>query len=251
MRNVSSFREPGAARPRRGRVVQDGMTPFRSVASIVALVAATGLLVGVSSDASCADMIEWKGVRYEAANLEGAIHFLTRVGKANVPSCIDEDGAGCSVSRGATDERSVYRLPGVEPAVAVGARGPFGRTMYLAPGYFLQLPDHPLHIRVYGSSRRPNEQARWQCGAAIDLVGRVVNQTPGLGRTFNVRFEGDRVERQYGWTALFVDAYTTIRGFDRGGLPYIEEGDRLRATVRECTSGERYKVVAEMIDNAN
>jgi hypothetical protein len=40
-------------------------------------------------------------------------------------------------------------------------------------------------------------------------------------------------------------------GFDEFGLPRITEGDRIRATVRECTgSGQRYKVVAGAISNA-
>jgi hypothetical protein len=58
------------------------------------------------------------------------------------------------------------------------------------------------------------------------------------------------VRRQYGHTALFVDARTTISGFDEFELPRIVEGDRIRATVRECTaSGGRYKVVADAIAN--
>jgi hypothetical protein len=79
----------------------------------------------------------------------------------------------------------------------------------------------------------PNERAGWDCGPAIQVVG-VVVQTPGCGWVFEVRFEGDRVRRQSGYTAVFVDAQTLITRFERHGLPSIEEGDRLAATVREC-----------------
>jgi hypothetical protein len=47
---------------------------------------------------------------------------------------------------------------------------------------------------------------------------------------------------------LFTDALTRITGFDRNGIPYIRKGDRLRASVRECTTGEgTYKVVPDSI----
>jgi hypothetical protein len=75
-----------------------------------------------------------------------------------------------------------------------------------------------------------------------------VNETPGWGWFFQVRFEDERIKRDVGRTALFVDAQTNITGFDRDGLPHIVKGDRFRATVRECTaSGERYKVAADSI----
>lgn len=118
-------------------------------------------------------------------------------------------------------------------------------------GVLPQLPDHPLHEAAYGSPRRPNERAGWHCDDAIPGLVGTVTQTPGWGFIFGVRFDGDRVRRQYGRTAVFVDARTRIAGFDEFDLPRITEGDRIRATVRECTaSGRRYKVVADSISNA-
>jgi hypothetical protein len=50
---------------------------------------------------------------------------------------------------------------------------------------------------------------------------------------------------------VFVDTRTRITGFDRNGLPYIEEDDHIQAAVQECTTGEtQYKVVADTITPA-
>jgi hypothetical protein len=112
------------------------------------------------------------------------------------------------------------------------------------------LPDHPLHDEIYGSARRPNERVGWVCGAPITLTGTVVNP-PSFGGLFSVRFKGEEVRRQDGWTAVSVDTRTRVIGFDRNGLPYLEEGDRIEAAARECTTGEtQYKVVADRIASA-
>jgi hypothetical protein len=108
-----------------------------------------------------------------------------------------------------------------------------------------------LHEAAFGSPRRPNERAGWRCGALLPGLVGVVTTTPGWGSIFRVRFEDERVRRDEGETSVFVDARTEITGFDEDGLPRIVAGDRIRATVRECTaSGGRYKVVADSIMNA-
>ena len=206
-----------------------------------------GLLVGLAGATSCPLLIEWNGVRYDGGNFEQRVAFGAPAGEAIVPPC-GEEGAGCRAAEG--DEVRVFRLPGVDPHVAVGARSPFGREVYLAAGFFPELPDHPLHEAAYGSARRPNERRGWRCDEPIAGVVGTATLTPGWGWVFAVRFEGDQVRRHQGRTVLFVDVQTTITGFDEYGLPRIVEGDRIRATVRECTSGQRYKVVADTISNA-
>ena len=113
-----------------------------------------------------------------------------------------------------------------------------------ADGFFPQLPDHPLHADIYGSLKRPNERGgAWRCGGPIDdLTGQIV----GSGTRPRARFEGDVVRRDAGATPLFVNAQTVIEGFDQFGLPRLLEGDRIQATVRECSaSGGRLKVVPD------
>lgn len=223
---------------------------LRFAVGITSVLAVSGLLVSVAS-ASCARLLFWDGVRYDGTgrNFAKQVRFGGQVGEALNPPCNDTGGSSEPGCEGEVGEAvPVFRLAGIDPEVAVGARH-YEREVYLAAGYFTELPDHPLHIAIFKSPWLPNERAGWRCGPPIlDLPGAVVNQTPGAGWVFQVRFEGDRVRREVGRTALFVDARTRIDGFDRNGLPYIEEGDRLRATVRECTaSGGRYKVVADTI----
>jgi hypothetical protein len=221
------------------------MGPPRFVLCLTAMLAGCGLIVGPAT-ASCVYGIEWNGLFYEAGNFERPVTLGPSLGEATVPPCEDQGAPGCHHPKG--EAVTIYRLPGINPHVAFGGRSPGGREVFLAPGFFPQLPDHPLHEAAYGRAGRPNERTGWRCGAAIpDLVG-TVTETPGWGRAFGVRFEGGRVRRQSDRTAVFVDARTSITGFDAFGLPHITGGDRLRATVRECSaSGQRYKVVADSI----
>jgi hypothetical protein len=226
------------------------MGPRRFVIVLAGLLSACGLVVGPASG-SCAFLIEWNGVPYSEPNIEQTPAFGQPLGEGTVPACDDTGSSGCSRLDDADDESiAIYRLRGIDPHVAFGAVTPSGdRQPFLASGFLTALPSHPLHRAIYGSPNRPSERsAPWSCGDPIpDLPGTVVHE-PGSG-VFAVRFQGDRVRRQYGYTAVAIDAKTTVTGFDEYGLPHIRKGDTLRATVRECTaSGERYQVVADSIE---
>jgi hypothetical protein len=228
------------------------MGPRRFVIALAALLTACGLVVGRASG-SCAFSISWNGVSYLSADVAQAPRFGPSLGEGTVPACDDtETGGGCDRLHGGDGESiAIYRLPGIDPHVGFGAVTPFGdRQAFLASGFFAALPSHPLHEAIYGSPRRPNERSgAWHCGEPVPGLAGTVAHAPGLGSVFGVRFEDDRVRRQYGYTAVSVDARTTVVGFDEYGIPHIGDGDTLRATVRECTaSGQRYKVVADSID---
>jgi hypothetical protein len=87
----------------------------------------------------------------------------------------------------------------------------------------------------------------WHCAhdPIAGLVG-TVTQASSYNEV-GVRFQGDRVQRQYGYTEVEVDAQTSVTGFDDYGIPHIVEGDHLRADLRVCGSGRRYKVIAVSI----
>jgi Family of unknown function (DUF6281) len=227
------------------------MGPRRFVIVLAGLLSACGLVVGPASG-SCAFLIEWNGVLYDEPNIAQAPRFGPALGAGTMPACDDTGSSGCSRLHG-EDEQSIaiYRLPDIDPHVAFGAVAPWGdRQPFLAPGFFPQLPGHPLHDAIYGSPKRPTERAgAWHCGEPITNLAATVTNTSGLGNGFGARFEADLVRRDSGFTFVWVDARKTVTGLDEYGLPHVAVGDRIRATVRECTaSGERYKVAADSIE---
>src|SRR3954447_4780067 len=135
------------------------MGPRRFGICLTALLSACGLIVGPASG-SCAFSIEWNGVHYDAGDFDRPVAFGASLGEAIVPPCEDEGGAGCEHEH--SEKVPVFRLPSVDPRVAVGAPSPSGREVFLATGFFPQLPDHPLHQVAYGSERRPNEREGWR-----------------------------------------------------------------------------------------
>jgi hypothetical protein len=135
------------------------------------MLSACGLLVAPAF-ASCAFVIEWNGVRYDPWSNERPVSFDRSLGNATVPFCNDTGGAGCE--RGDDESTEVFRIGGVDPHVALAAHDPAGQDLFLADGFFPQLPEHPSHAEIYGSMKRPNERGgAWRCGEPIpDLRAR-------------------------------------------------------------------------------
>jgi hypothetical protein len=99
------------------------MGPRRFGICLTALLSACGLIVGPASG-SCAFFIEWNGVHYDAGNFDRPVAFGASLGEAIVPPCEDEGGAGCEHED--SEKVPVFRLPGVDPHVAVGGPSPSG-----------------------------------------------------------------------------------------------------------------------------
>jgi Domain of unknown function (DUF5666) len=81
------------------------------------------------------------------------------------------------------------------------------------------LPEHPLHRSLHGSRDRPRIRAR---GRRCRVDGEIDSLF-----TRQIR-AGDRT------LGFAVDARTRIDGFDRDGLPYLKEGDRVRIHGYGC-----------------
>ena len=116
-------------------------------------------------------------------------------------------------------EIGVREVSGVPPEVAVYRQWGTSTT-YLNAGYPTELPDHPLHDRIYGSPDRPRRRER---GERCRIDGEV-RETWGHPI---VTFKGRSV-------IVGIDARTRVTGFDRDGLPYFERGDRLRIQGYGC-----------------
>jgi hypothetical protein len=120
---------------------------------------------------------------------------------------------------------TVFAVRGVSPELAVIDDG----SLYLNAGYFTELPDHPLHDVLHGDSSKPRRG-----GSPCTIDGRVLE-------TFSFLWMETQRGRRMG---VAVDVRTRIEGFDRGGLPYLEEDDAIRVDGR-C---RRESVLARRIE---
>jgi len=126
-----------------------------------------------------------------------------------VPGC--DDGGGEEPSR----DVGLTAVSGVAPEVAVYAEG----DIYLNPGYLLELPSHPLHQEFYGPPGRPLRRAQ---GKSCTIEGEIESLQEFI------------VQAPDGEQWITVDARTRVKGFRRGGLPYLRIGDRVRIKGKGC-----------------
>ena len=208
------------------------------------------LIVTPALGESCADVLEWRGVIYEGLYEERNERsrepaFAGQLATSAIDTCSGAESSGCRGDEG--ESVDVFRLRGVDPEIAFGVRSRLSRV-YLAPGYFIRLRSHPLHDAIYGRGAEDpptDEYRRWSCRRPLEVAATVANADPWY---LSLRFEGDQIRRDTsGETHVAVDVKTTVRGQTRNALPYVEEGDRILARVRECTSRGRYAVVADEI----
>jgi hypothetical protein len=162
------------------------------------------------------------------------------LGEGAVPTeCCDVPG---ECSEGVPTRPVTLRaVEGVDPAVAVINADdtidlPDGFVrVYTAPGYLIELPSHPLHDAVFGSSEDPDGQARHPtCSQLRTVVGEVM-ETPFIG-SLDLRLSepDDPDTRELVRDGIVVDAHTVVEGFSRDGLPFIEQGDQAAVDLRVC-----------------
>ena len=168
----------------------------------------------VGESGACADGVVVNGERYVGTTLKGPNPKAGEPVEGGVqPGCNDGGPYEPDVETG------VREVSGVPPEVAVyRERGT--RTIYLNAGYPTELPDHPLHDRIYGSADRPRRPARGRA-CRIDVE---VRETWG----YPIASAGGRS------VILNIDAQTRVSGFGRDGLTYFERGDRLRVHGHGC-----------------
>jgi hypothetical protein len=203
-------------------------------AGVATALAVAGAAAGSSSRATaCAATVQWHGTTYFGSRTlrDLPIGFALRGGV--VPGCNDTPGAN------APDMPTALRsIPRVALRTAVAVSGD-RRTLYLAPGYFPQLPDFPLHAWLFRRRAAPVERP-----ATCDTRTRV--RVTGTVESAILGFLVLRVRAHE--LAVFVDAHTRIP-HARGRLPYARRGATARVRGVECRRGRHFrKLVANRVE---
>lgn len=196
---------------------------MRHVVAIVAVIAlGLGVVLafggGPGTDDACAsstDDIVWREVVYHSvgANRDTSrVRYGPRVGTGIAAASCGDVG------------RALFSIRGVDPAVAMAARGTADWKLYLAEGFPI-VAEHPLHETVVGPLARPGGA----CGKPVSLEG-TVERMPSFTR-MGVRAAG-RVHD------ITFRARTAIPEHRRAGLPFLRKGDRVRVTGRECRTDD-------------
>jgi hypothetical protein len=131
------------------------------------------------------------------------------LGQGVVPAC----------APGAEDQQvTIRRVANVPPALAVAREGepPGKNTVYLAPGFFLVLADHPLHRHAV----RPRG-----CSGRFRHMGTVL-RTP-TSNVVPLLVDGQRMSAS-------VVTSTEIVGFRRAGHPFLQRRDLVDIRGRRC-----------------
>jgi hypothetical protein len=199
--------------------------------AVAGLAAALVALAPVDAGAtSCIPTLTWRGTLYSGGFGPRGVDFGSRIGTGYVPDC-----PGPGEEPRPPEPVALLRVAGVRPSIAVGAR--HDRGLYLAAGFFIESPRHPLHRTIFRRGS-PNETRGWSCGQAFRRTGRVTSAPP---LNLRVRYRGTRREGHF-----FVDAQTRFApALTRFGVPFLATGTRVRLTAVRCTaSGGRWKLVA-------
>jgi hypothetical protein len=201
------------------------------VAVAIALAVAGAAAASSKHATVCAATARWHGTTYFGGHTLRDLPLGFAVRGGVVPGCNDTPGPNEPDMPIAL--RSIPRVP-LRTAVA-GDR----RTLYLAPGYFPQLPDFPLHAWLFAGPNAPIERpALCDTRRRVRLTGRVESAIFGF---LVLRATRRQVE-------VFVDARTRIP-HPRGRLPYARQGAKVRVVGVECRRGKHFrKLVATRID---
>jgi hypothetical protein len=182
----------------------------------------------------CAARVTWNGTVYYGETFASLPPATLRLGTGGRPTCGGINGG----EAGASSTVEVRRLIDVDPRIAVAVKGE-PEHAYLARGYFVQLPSHPLHRSLRLRQRSLSELRGCAAMRRVELAGTVRTRTgAGIG-----------VTRGRGEAFLFVDAFTRVRGLERYGLPYVAPGQRVAVEATACLwpGGRLRKLVPRLV----
>jgi len=221
----------GPPRPLQRRRARRSRRPALVVA-VLAVAAATGITLAVvrltghderqlgsGGSGSCAAAVEWHDTTYLGTAVHREVTLGRSLGSGTLPPCNDT-GPG---SGGGAQSVSLVAVGEIPPRQAVAVAGQ-PSIVYVAPGYFPELPNTALHDLLYGPRTDiPNERA----GCLGSKTEEVQATMDGIAGTLHVASGG--LPRD---TLIFVDARTRIDG--GGPEPHLAPGDHIRTQVLLC-----------------
>jgi hypothetical protein len=215
----------------------------RAAVAVTGALTLTGVLASVALGDSCAVAVRWNDVVYEGR----PARYTTpergaSLGEGEIPHC--GTGGRCTPPE---EEVGVFSLTGVPVDVAIAAPGLEAEPrVFLAPGTFPTLPDHPLHEAIFGSPAKPNYRRR--CAEQFGFRGEVTQASGTLRIRSADPVPEQLVEDDDGQVWLELDVESQIEGFDRNGIATIVEGERIAVSARMCeVHGEPAFPVADVI----
>jgi hypothetical protein len=136
-----------------------------------------------SSDASCAAVVNWKGVRYEGSGARVPVELGNELGDGRIPECGDQPDVAPDPAR-AVD---VLAIQGVDPRIAVSLGQRW--EIYLAPPYSGPSPAEApavLETALYGP--------RCETDAPFTLEGFLVGAGSEGGLPLSISIEVERTD---------------------------------------------------------
>lgn len=184
------------------------------------------------ADSSCISSVRWNHTVYLGHAMKAPQGGV--LGRGVVPACTPD---------GDDEQVTIRRIANVQPALAVAREGePPGRNViYLAPGFFPLLADHPLHRALTRQARGLPRPRR--CSGRFRLAGAVL-RTPTTDGV-SLLAGGHRL-------SLNVVSTTRITGFLRAGHPYLQRRDLVDVRGRRCNLPDHYRAhVADVVKPAH
>jgi hypothetical protein len=191
-----------------------------------------------AANLDCAYPLLWNDVRYEAGiDLPASARLGPEIGSGVVLGCGSEE-----LGYYPDEDVRVRRIAGIDPSVAVAAQiqdadRPF---VWLAHGYLVESPHHPLHSAIATSWGLDGHEG-FTCSDSLTTTARALS-TPTPGQPLEVGADDPEVEALLtakGTQRLVsLEADTAISGLERHGIPYVERGDEFVLAVRACDGDE-------------
>jgi hypothetical protein len=200
---------------------------------------ATSTSTEPAANLDCPFPLLWNDVRYEAGiDLPPSSKLGPEIGPGVVLGCGSEETGSYP-----DEDVDVRRIEGVPPSVAVAAllEGASEPVVWLAHGYLVESPRHPLHAAVVESWGLDDGREGFTCGEAQATRARALS-TPAPGQPLEI--EADEPEVEALLTApgtrrlVSVEPGTDLSGLERYGVPSIERGDEFVLSLRVCDGDE-------------